>query len=327
MDTIVLKFGGTSFKNLNHNPDILYHISNYIKKGLKPVVVVSAIGRQGDPYATDTLIQQLEEINPKIKPKIKDLIMSCGETISTSIIAHLLESNNIPSEPLMGFQAGIVTDEKFNSAEIISINTSTIKKHMDRGKVVVVAGFQGITKNNEITTLGRGGSDITAIALGGYLNAKRVDIFTNVPGVAFIDPIMVPKTKYINNISYRNMYILSSKGVKVIHPKAVELAERFNIPVRITSTYLNVPGTLISNEDGGEKIIGIAVNSLNDKSIFTILYDDKFSKNLFKRLNIFIAENNGNILEITYHNGEVALVVSNENAYNFANNLYNHLIK
>lgn len=325
MEIVVLKFGGTSFKKLNNDPHILKHINNYIERGFIPVVVVSAMGRKGAPYSTDTLIRQLEKIHPKINPKTKDLIMSCGETISASVVSHLLEANNIPSEPLMGFQAGIITDNTFNSAEILTINISTIKSLMDMGKVVVVAGFQGMTENMEITTLGRGGSDITAIALGGYLKAKRVDIFTDVPGVAFIDPKMVPETKFIDNISYKNMYILSSKGVKVIHPKAVKMAEKFNIPVRITSTYLNEPGTLISSKGSKEKIIGIAIKTIDDKSSFTILYDNQFAKSLLPYLRDFFKENKEDILDIHFNKGEIALMVSNEASTPFANNLYAYL--
>src|SRR5699024_9684785 len=136
-----------------------------IDEGNKLVVVVSAIGRKGEPYATDTLIELLESINSTINHKKKDLIMSCGEIISATILSHLLDTEGILCEVLTGFQAGIRTDNTFNSAEIIDIDTSTILNYMEDNKVIVVAGFQGATKDIEITTLGRGGSDTTAVAL------------------------------------------------------------------------------------------------------------------------------------------------------------------
>lgn len=327
MSIVVLKFGGTSLRNLNKDSHILKHIRKSIEKGETPVLVVSAIGRDKDPYATDTLIKQLEQIDPKIDPKKKDLIMSCGETISTAIVSHLLESNNISSEPLTGFQAGILTDDNFNSAEILDIDVSTIKEYIKEGKIVVVAGFQGITEKKEITTLGRGGSDITAIALGGYLNAKRVDIFTDVPGVALIDPKLVPYTKYIEKISYDNMYKLASKGAKVIHPKSVLFAKKFNIPVRVTSTFLDVEGTLISNKGGQEEIIGIAVESKDSYTVFSIMFNKEYKESITNKINRFIDNNKQNLLNIEFSYESITINTNTPNLTDFAQNLYDSLMK
>lgn len=224
---------------------VIANIKDCLDRGNKLVVVVSAIGRKGEPYATDSLIGLLEDINSDIDPEKKDLIMSCGEIISASILAHLLDRVNIPSVALTGFQAGILTDKNFNSAKIIDIDTSTIEGYLNNNKVVVIAGFQGITEDGQITTLGRGGSDTTAVALAAFLGAHRVDIFTDVPGVAFDDPKLVPDTKYIDYISYDNMYKLACKGAKVIDSNAVSIACKHNIPIRISSTETNERGTLI----------------------------------------------------------------------------------
>lgn len=232
---------------MDRESKVLTNIRKCIDEGNKLVVVVSAIGRKGEPYATDTLIHLLDEIDNDINPKKKDLIMSCGEIISCTILAHLLDAENIPSAALTGFQAGILTNTNFNSAKILDINISAIMKYLDNNQVVVVAGFQGATEDNEITTLGRGGSDTSAVALGGYLGAERVDIFTDVPGVALADPKLVPDAKFIDNISYENMYNLALNGAKIIHPLAVLMGAKFNIPIRITSTETNVSGTLISD--------------------------------------------------------------------------------
>lgn len=327
MSIVVLKFGGTSLRNLNKDSHILKHIRKSIEKGETPVLVVSAIGRYGDPYATDTLIKQLEQIDPKIDPKKKDLIMSCGETISTAIVSHLLESNNISSEPLTGFQAGILTDDNFNSAEILDIDVSTIKEYIKEGKIVVVAGFQGITEKKEIATLGRGGSDITAIALGGYLNAKRVDIFTDVPGVALIDPKLVPYTKYIRSISYDNMYKLAARGAKVIHPKSVLYAKKFNMPVRVTSTFLDVEGTLISNKDEQEEIIGIAVEIKDSYTVFSIMFNKEYKESITNRINRFIDNNKQNLLDIEFSYESITISTKTSNLTDFAQNLYDSLMK
>ena len=325
MKIVIQKYGGTSLKNLNAKSKILTHIKKCINEGNSLVIVVSAIGRKGDPYATDTLIEQLEQINSNINPKKKDLIMSCGETISTAIFAHLLDKENIPSEPLIGFQAGILTNNSFNCAEIINIDTSTIMKNIKKGKVVVVAGFQGITKDNEITTLGRGGSDTTAVALGGYLGAERVDIFTDVAGVGIIDPTMVPYTKYIKNITYSHMYNLASNGVKVIHPKAVLIGQKFNIPIRITSVESDITGTLVSNTTQIEKVIGIAIKQENENKIFSIFTNEKHTKNVLKDLDGFLSDNKKNILDIQLSNGKISIVVGTDKTSHLAQCLYNHL--
>lgn len=327
MGIVVQKFGGSSLKELNNSSKVLNRIKECIDDGDHPVVVVSAIGRRGDPYATDTLIEQLEKISGKIDPKKKDLMMSCGETISAALVSHLLEINNIPAEPLTGFQAGILTDDKFNSAEIIDINVSTINKLIHEGKIAVVTGFQGITKKGEITTLGRGGSDITAISLGGYLRAKQVDIFTDVPGVALIDPHIVPYADYIKSISYDYMYELASNGVKVLHPKSVQIAKKFNIPVRVTSTFEKVPGTLVADKGENKRIIGIAVMDSYLHHIVKIYFHEKFKKSIMEDIQVFLRNNDRNILKVKFSADSIALKTNTEDVSNFSRKLYDQLIR
>ena len=248
MGIVVQKFGGTSVASESARLSLLSHVKNAKMQGKTAVLVVSAMGRKGEPYATDTLSSLLESINPQIDPAKKDLVLSCGEIISCSLIAHFLDTNSIEAEALTGFQAGILTTEDFNDIRIINIDTANVKKHISRGKVPVVAGFQGVTKCGRITTLSRGGSDTTAVELGGFLKAETVDIFTDVPGVAFVDPRVLPSAEYIKHISYDDMYKLASHGAKVIHPPAVKAAKKYNIPIRIRSTYSDEIGTLISAE-------------------------------------------------------------------------------
>lgn len=327
MGIVVQKFGGSSLKELSNSSKVLNRIKECIDDGDHPVVVVSAIGRRGDPYATDTLIEQLEKISGKIDPKKKDLMMSCGETISAALVSHLLEINNIPAEPLTGFQAGILTDDKFNSAEIIDINVSTINKLIHEGKIAVVTGFQGITKEGEITTLGRGGSDITAISLGGYLRAKQVDIFTDVPGVALIDPHIVPYADYIKSISYDYMYELASNGVKVLHPKSVQIAKKFNIMVRVTSTFEKVPGTLITNEQSNERIIGIAVTNNNLHYLFKIYFSKEYRESILEDMKVFLKKNYRNILGVKFNTCSISLKTNTEDIFSFSKKLYDKLVR
>lgn len=322
----IQKYGGTSLNDLANINNLLSHVRKCIAGGNKLVIVVSAMGRKGDPYATDTLIQELEKIDRNINPKKKDLIMSCGETISTSIVAHLLDTEGLPSEALMGFQAGILTDNNFTSSEIIDIDVSKILEYIEADKIVVVAGFQGSNTNGEITTLGRGGSDITAVALGGYLKAERVDIFTDVPGVAIIDPNIVPTTKYIESISYGDMYNLADSGIKVIHPRAVLAGEKFNIPIKIRPNYLGDHGTLISHEESQTvgKIIGIALKDKVDIGVISILFKNKDKTEIEEKLKDYLSQNTKEALEVHWYNSKICITTKLDKMNSYAKGLYHY---
>ena len=328
MGIIVQKFGGTSLKNISKESEFLKHIKKEVSEGHNLVIVVSAMGRNGDPYATDTLIKQLEKIYKKIDPRKKDLIMSCGETISAAIVSHLLESEGLPAEPLTGFQAGILTDENFNSGKILGINTSKIFKILNRNKIVVVAGFQGMTSNMDITTLGRGGSDTSAVALGGFLKADRVDIFTDVTGIAITDPRIIPNVKYIEKISYDDMYKLASNGATVIHPNAVELGREFKIPIRVLSTFENNSGTLISNYGNNkEKIIGIGIKKHDEDEAISIIFNPEYRDVIMVKLDEFISEEREKILSINHSEYKVTLLVKDEEKTYIVQKLYDLLIE
>lgn len=322
MGIVVQKFGGTSLRNLSSQSEFLKLVKKETQIGSELVVVVSAMGRNGEPYATDTLINKLEKINTTINPKKKDLIMSVGETISTALVSHILESEGLPSEALMGFQAGIVTDDNFNSSKIIDINTDKIHGYLNENKIVVVAGFQGATEELEITTLGRGGSDTTAVALGGYLNAERVDIFTDVPGVAVTDPRVVPNSKYIKKISYDDMYRLAINGANVIHPNAVLLGKQYNIPIRILSTFMDDPGTLISNDKSNLKVIGFGIKKQDENSIISFIFNVDYSDDIKEELDKFLLDEKEHLISIEYFNDKATLVVKNEALSEFSQRLY-----
>lgn len=327
MTLIVQKFGGTSVATPNARQALLAQVNRCRNEGNDVVVVVSAMGRSGDPYATDTLIGLLEEINTNVSPRKKDFLISCGEIISCSVISHLLETNNIPSEPLTGSQAGIITTNTFSNSEIISIDTTKIEKYLKEGKVVVIAGFQGSTVEGEITTLGRGGSDISGVSIGGYLNADRVDIFTDVLGIAKIDPRIIPSATYMPTITYEDMFKLADHGAKVIHPRAVKVAQEFGIPVRVRSTFSEDLGTLITGEvtKYGHKIIGFALEKdINDSKVF-IVFDVKDKDEIKDDIQDFI-ENSGMIPnDVIWGNGDVTLLFPTVKIVEIVQNLYSYL--
>jgi aspartate kinase len=314
MGIVVQKFGGTSVATESARLSLLNHVKKTRQQGKDVVLVVSAMGRKGEPYATDTISSLLESINSHIDPAKKDLILSCGEIISCSLIAHFLDTNGIDAEALTGFQAGILTTDDFNNSDIINIDTTNIQKYIKQGKVPVIAGFQGITWDGKITTLGRGGSDTTAVELGGFLKAEVVDIFTDVPGVAFVDPRVYPSSDYINKISYDDMYKLASHGAKVIHPRAVVAANKFHIPVRVRGTYSDGDGTLISEETtkSARKIIGIALEnqSQNITSAY-ILFNLQFISYVKEGIEKAISNKTINAFNIIYSEDNIAISMEN----------------
>ncbi len=327
MGIVIQKFGGTSLRNLSNQSEFLKLVKKEIQIGNKLVIVVSAMGRSGDPYATDTLIKQLENISTIISPKKKDLIMSVGETISAALVSHLLECEGLSSEPLMGFQAGIITDDTFNSSKIMNINTNRIQGYLNENKIVVVAGFQGATEGLEITTLGRGGSDTTAVALGGNLNADRVDIYTDVPGVAFTDPRVVPNAKYIKKISYDDMYRLAINGANIIHPNAVLLGKQYNIPIKVLSTFTDDLGTLIFNDKINLRIIGFGIKKQEINSIISFLFNNDYRNEIREELDKFLLKEKEHLISIEYLNDKASIVVKDEVLTEFSQRLYSNFFQ
>ncbi len=245
---IIQKYGGTSVSTTRGRELVVHRIVNSVAKGHKVVVVVSAMGRKGDPYATDTLID-LYNSNFDIKldknNRELDLLMSCGETISSVVMSAMLQAVGIDSISLMGFQAGIYTDGNYGDATVQNINTDRILSCLNNGQVPVVAGFQGICNNDDITTLGRGGSDTTAALLAEALQADAVEIYTDVDGVMSADPRVVTNAKKIDHLDYDECYQLSLDGAKVVDYKAVEVARRSKRKLFIKNTFSEDTGTLI----------------------------------------------------------------------------------
>lgn len=247
MKYLVQKFGGTSLTTPELREQVAQKIINAKQEGYLPVVVVSAIGRQGDPYATDTLLKFVESINPEIPAKEIDNLMACGEIISGVAMVATLKKHGHKSTFLTGGQAGIITDERFSDAHIVEVNPKFIHQWAADGHIVIVAGFQGQTKDGMVTTLGRGGSDTTAAALGVALNAEAIDIYTDVEGIMTADPRIVKNAKTLDVITYNEICQLAHEGAKVIHPRAVEIAMQKNVPLRIKCTFSDAPGTLVTS--------------------------------------------------------------------------------
>ncbi|WP_270939811.1 aspartate kinase [Romboutsia lituseburensis] len=238
MEILVQKFGGTSVESYEKMNEVCKIIKSYkeSKESLGLVVVVSAMGRQGAPYATDTLISLCDKINNEPSKRELDIIMSCGEMISGTILVNMLKSRKIDSIFLTGNQAGITTTDNFSDAKIIDINPQRIFKELETNKVVVIAGFQGATEFGEITTLGRGGSDTSAVAIGKALGCDVVEIYTDVDGIMTADPRVEPDAKVLKCIDYEEVFQMADKGAKVIHPRAVQLAKSANITLSIKNT-------------------------------------------------------------------------------------------
>lgn len=241
------KFGGTSVANPERRAQVAAKVSEAVSRGYSPVVVVSAIGRSGDPYATDTFIKMVSNIYSEVPKREMDLLMSCGEVISGAVMVSTLQSLGLEAVLFTGGQAGIITNDCFGDAKIIRIEPDKIMKQLEEGKVVIVTGFQGMTEDGQTTTLGRGGSDTTAAAIGVALNAEAIDIYTDVDGIMTADPRIVEDAKILDVVTYNDICHLAHQGAKVIHPRAVEIAMQKNIPLRVKCTFTDAPGTLVTN--------------------------------------------------------------------------------
>lgn len=247
MKILVQKFGGTSVATPERREMVIQKIFKAREKGYKCVVVVSAMGRKGDTYATDTLINLVKAQGPYVSLRELDLLMSCGEIISSVVMASSLLNKGVKAVALTGAQAGIITNENFGNAEVLRVEPYRILEYLEEDYVPVVAGFQGVTEKGDITTLSRGGSDFTASILGEALGAEAIEIYTDVDGIMTADPRIVQDARIIDKINYSEVFQMAEQGAKVIHPRAVEVAMRANIPLIIKNTMSDHPGTIIGN--------------------------------------------------------------------------------
>ncbi|MFA8438692.1 aspartate kinase [Pueribacillus sp. YX66] len=248
MKVIIQKFGGTSLKDDVGRKQATKHIANAVSEEYKVVVVVSAMGRKGDPYATDSLLSLISSRSIALPKREIDLLMACGEVISAVVMSSLVKEHGLSTTVLTGVHAGILTNNDFGNARISEIKTERIVSALNDNDVVIIPGFQGVTSNHETTTLGRGGSDTSAAALGVALDAQFIDIFTDVEGVMTADPAIVNNARPLKTITYTEVCNLAYQGAKVIHPRAVEIAMPARVPIRIRSTFSPSNGTIVTDK-------------------------------------------------------------------------------
>jgi aspartate kinase len=253
---IVQKYGGSSVADAAKIKNVAKRIVRTREAGHQVVVVVSAMGD-----TTDNLVRLAYQINEKPDTRELDVLLSTGEVVSSTLLTMALHSMGFPAISLTGAQAGITTDTAYSKARITNINPVRVERELEKGNIVIVAGFQGINEEMDVTTLGRGGSDTTAVALAASLGAEICQRYTDVDGIYTADPRLIPDAKKLSEISYEEMLEIASYGSKVIHPRAVELGELFNIPILVASSFNENPGTLIREEVSMEvrnKVRGIA---------------------------------------------------------------------
>lgn len=256
MALIIQKYGGTSVADAVRVKEVAKRVLKYKNEGHDVIVVVSA-----PAGTTDSLIRRAYELSETPSKRELDMLLTSGEQISIASLAIAIEDLGKKAVSLNAFQVDFKTTDEHTKATILDINTDIIREKLSEGNVVVFAGFQGITENNEITTLGRGGSDTTAVALGAALQADEVEIYTDVDGVYTADPRVVKSPKKLNTISYQEMLEMAASGAKVLHPRAVEIAARYGIKIHLRSSFDDSTGTIVK-EKGDEsmeqvKIIGI----------------------------------------------------------------------
>ena len=241
MELIVRKYGGTSLDSISKIKNIAETTKKSINDGKKIVLVVSAMGK-----STDKLLNKAKMLSNHPNIRELDLLMSSGEIVSSALMSIALQELGLKAISLTGFQAGIDTNSAFGEAQIISIDNKRINNEINKGRVVVIAGFQGYNENFEITTLGRGGSDTTAVALAASLKADICEVYTDVEGIFTADPKIVKSAKKIDYLSYEDMLELANYGAKM-HPRSIELGLHYNMPIIIKSAFENGTGTIISN--------------------------------------------------------------------------------
>lgn len=283
MKILVQKFGGTSLTTNSLRTRVCDIVAESLNQGYSVVVVVSAMGRKDDAYATDTFINLVKEVNPDPSLREMDMIMSCGEIISGVLLTNQMIARDIPAIFLTGAQAGIVTDGNHGNSHILYVNPKKLLDTLNSGSVAVVAGFQGMAENGEMTTIGRGGSDTTASALGVALNAEFIDIFTDVDGVMTADPRIVEDARLLDAITYNEICQLAREGAKVVHPRAIEIAMQKGIPLRVKCTFSDSAGTVVANQ---ANYYDEPVRIISDRLITGITHTSKLAQ-----IKIITAEN------------------------------------
>ena len=266
MSLIVQKFGGSSVADRDRIFNVAGIATRTFSDGNDVIVVVSA---QGD--TTDELLAKASEINRNPTTREMDMLLSTGEQISISLLAMAIQSLGFPVVSLTGWQMGLRTDSNHSSARIKSLTNTRIQEELSNRKIVIVAGFQGINKSYDITTLGRGGSDTTAVALAAQLRADLCQIYTDVDGVYTADPRKIKNAKKLDHISYDEMLELATMGAQVLHNRSVELAKRYNVNLEVLSSFSGQPGTIVKENDQMEKMLVRGIAKDDDVAVIELI--------------------------------------------------------
>ena len=287
---VVQKYGGSSVANAERIRMVAKRVAGVKAEGHDVVVVVSAMGD-----TTDELIGLVKEVTDNPCEREMDVILSTGEQVSIALLAMAVRDLGVPVISLTGAQVGIITDDAHTKARIVDVKTSRLKEELAGGKVVVVAGFQGVNRANDITTLGRGGSDTTAVALAAALGADLCEIYTDVDGVYTADPRIVPQARKLKAVSYEEMLELAHLGAVVLHPRSVELAMKYRIPLHVRSSFNHNLGTVVREVSAVEKI-NVVTGVAYDRDVAKIgLYDVYDRPGIAYRLFRALAEENINV--------------------------------
>lgn len=318
MALIVQKFGGSSVADSERVNNVARRVVETAQQGNNVVVVVSA---QGD--TTDDLIEKAAEINPEASKREMDMLLSSGEQISVALLAMAIEALKYPVVSLTGWQAGFKTNAAYGNARIDKINTERIEAEIDKRNIVIVAGFQGLNKYEDITTLGRGGSDTSAVALAAALGADKCEIYTDVDGVYTADPRIVPDSIKLDEITYDEMLELASLGANVLHNRSVEMAKKYNVKLEVKSSFNKEPGTIVKEVTNLEKMLIRGVTRDNDVARIAIIGVEDTPGIAFK---VFSALSKRNInvdmiLQSIGHNGtkDIVFTVNKNNLENTLN--------
>ena len=266
MALIVQKFGGSSVANAERVMNVARIVTDTYKEGNDVVVVVSA---QGD--TTDDLIEKAKEINPNASKREMDMLLASGEQISISLLAMAIEKLGYPVCSLLGWQAGFSTNSVYGSARIKKVNSERIKLEIGKKNIVIVAGFQGLNKYDDITTLGRGGSDTSAVAIAASMHADRCQIFTDVEGVYTADPRKIKSAQKLNEITYDEMLELATLGAQVLNNRSVEMAKKYNVTLEVLSSLVRAPGTIVKEVTTMEKMLVRGVTKDTDVARISII--------------------------------------------------------
>ena len=268
MALVVQKYGGTSVGNLDKIANVAKKVIRTKEEGNDVVVVLSAMSGE-----TDRLIQLAQKAADEPDPREYDSLVSTGEQVTVTLLAIMLNGMGYPAKSFLGFQVRVLTDQAFKKARILNVDTEAIRAELKKGTIVVVAGFQGIDRENNITTLGRGGSDTSAVALAAALKADVCEIYTDVDGVYTTDPTICSNARRLDRITYDEMLEMARAGAKVLHPRSVELAKKYNVPVYVKSSFTDEGGTLVTREEKDmEKEVVAGVTYDRDQAKITVIH-------------------------------------------------------